>query len=65
MAETQPQPSRSPASTPGPAPGVCTPWEEKRRELPPIRGDEQLVKQVWEQIDALAYTYIWQCLLSF
>jgi hypothetical protein len=46
-------------------PGACIPWEEKVKELPPIRGDEQIVKRVWEDVDALAYMYIWQCLLSF
>ena len=46
-------------------PGVCIPWEEKVQELPPICGDEALVRRVWEEIDALAYMYIWQCLLSF
>jgi hypothetical protein len=46
-------------------PGVCFPWEEKRKELPPIRGDEQLVERVWKDIDGLAYMYIWQVLLSF
>ena len=46
-------------------PGVCVRWEEKRKELPQISGDEELVKKVWEDIDSLAHTYIWQCLLSF
>jgi hypothetical protein len=46
-------------------PGVCFPWEEKLKELPAIQGDEELVKKVWEDVDSLAYTYIWQCLLSF
>jgi hypothetical protein len=46
-------------------PGVCIPWDEKVKEWPPIQGDAQLVRQVWEEIDGLAYTYIWQCLLSF
>ena len=46
-------------------PGVCIPWEEKLKELPEITGDAQLVQRVWEDIDALAYTYIWQVLLSF
>jgi len=46
-------------------PGVCIPWEEKRKELPQICGDEELVKKVWQDIDALGYVYIWQCLLSF
>jgi len=45
--------------------GVCIPWQEKLKELPEISGDEKLIQKVWEDIDALAYTYIWQCLLSF
>ena len=35
-------------------PGVVTPWEEKRRTLPPISGDAELVRRVWEEIDGLA-----------
>jgi len=46
-------------------PGVCIPWEEKRRELPVITGDQDLVRSVWEANDALGYLYIWHCLLSF
>jgi hypothetical protein len=46
-------------------PGVCIPWQEKVKESPKISGDEELVKTVWENIDALGYVYIWQCLLSF
>jgi hypothetical protein len=47
------------------AAGVVMPWEEKRRQLPPLTGDEGVVKNVWEHIDSLANTYIWQVLLSF
>ncbi len=46
-------------------PGVCIPWQERLKELPEIRGDRELVKRVWEDVDALGYVYIWQCLLSF
>ncbi len=46
-------------------PGVCVTWEEKKKELPPISGDETLFRNVWEDIDALGNMYIWQCLLSF
>ena len=46
-------------------PGVCIPWEEKMKEFPEICGDKELVKRIWEDVDALGYTYIWQCLLSF
>jgi len=46
-------------------PGVCLPWGQIRAELPKISGDEALLQRVWENIDALGYTYIWHCLLSF
>ena len=46
-------------------PGTAVPWEEKRKELPPIMGDEELVKRVWEQTDSLGYLYIYFCLLAF
>jgi hypothetical protein len=46
-------------------PGTCIPWEVERKEIPKICGDEQLVRQVWEAVDALGYMYIWQILLSF
>lgn len=45
--------------------GVCIRWEDKLKELPDISGDKQLVQTVWENIDGLAYTYIWHCLVSF
>jgi len=47
------------------APGVCIPWEEKRKEFPEITGDEEIIKRTWEDVDGLAYTYVWQVLLSF
>ena len=46
-------------------PGICRPWEEKVKELPPITGDQDLVRRVWENVEALGNTYIWQLLLSF
>lgn len=56
------------ARTPAPRktpPGVCIPWSEKRRELGPVRGDEAVAERVWNDIEGLAYTYVWHCLLSF
>lgn len=46
-------------------PGVVVPWETKRQQMPALPGDENVVRQVWEQIDGLANVYIWQLLLSF
>ena len=47
------------------SPGICRMWEEKRRELPPISGDAGLVERVWNDVEGLAYLYIWHVLLSF
>lgn len=46
------------------APGVCVPWEEKLKELPPLTGKEELVKKCWEDVDGLGYMYIWHLLVS-
>jgi len=48
-----------------PKPGVCIPWEQKHKELGKLSGNEELIKRIWEDNEALAYTYIWHCLLSF
>jgi uroporphyrinogen-III decarboxylase len=52
-------------SVTGCAPGVCMPWDEKRKELPELSGDQDLLKRIWENIDAMGNSFIWQCLLSF
>ncbi len=46
-------------------PGVCIPWEEKRKEYAEIMGDEQLVRKVHEDTDILPYLFIWACLIQF
>ena len=46
-------------------PGACMPWGDKLATLPAINGDPALVQRIWEDTDALAYLYIWHCLLSF
>lgn len=48
-----------------PRPGVCFPWEERMKELPEITGSPELVRRIWEDIDAFGHSYIWQLLLSF
>lgn len=54
------QPARN-----GTRPGVCFPWETRVKELPEISGRPELVRKIWEDIDALGNMYIWQLLLSF
>jgi len=46
-------------------PGVCFPFQEKEKDLPPICGDRALVERIWNENEALAYLYIWHVLLSF
>ena len=47
------------------APGVCLPWQDQLAKMPPLQGDAALCQRVWENVDSLAYLYIWQVLLSF
>ncbi len=49
--------------TASPSPGICVPWEEKLRELPKITGDPDLVRDIWNEIEGMAYNYIWHLLL--
>jgi hypothetical protein len=44
-------------------PGVCIPWEEKRKELPRISGREELARKTWEEVDALGYSFCWTNLI--
>jgi len=53
------------ADSPGRLPATVVPWSEKRAELGPIPGDESLCRDVWNDIDSLAATYLYQLLLSF
>ena len=65
-AHAQPEREQSPgAAVAGPPPGVCIPWQDKRRELPGQISREDLVQRIWEDIDALGHMYIWHCLVSF
>lgn len=52
-------------SEPAVRPGVCFPWEQRLKDLPEITGCPELIKRVWEDIDAFGNMYIWQLLLSF
>jgi hypothetical protein len=44
---------------------VCFPFEEREKDLPPIQGDREIVKRVWEECDEAAHTFIWHMVLSF
>jgi hypothetical protein len=39
---------------------VLTPWDVKKAELGTIMGDENLIKKNWEQLEAMAHTFMWQ-----
>ena len=45
-------------------PGVCIPWEVRVKEYPKILGDKKLLQKAWEEIDTLAYLYIWFCVIA-
>ena len=39
---------------------LFTPWEVKKAELGQVPGDENLIMKNWEQLEAMAHTFIWQ-----
>lgn len=45
-------------------PGVCIPWGEKVKEYEKIMGDEEVLQKSWEEIDVLAYMFIWFVLIA-
>lgn len=53
---------RQPPAVPA---GLCVPWDDKLRELPPVTGDTVMLKRIWDEVEGLASTYIWQLLLAF
>jgi len=55
----------TPHLKPSRIPGVFLPWDEERKRIPQITGDEAIVHEVWENIDHLAWTFIWHILVSF
>lgn len=42
-----------------PEAGKCVPWEIKKDELGEIAGNEEIVKNAWEMLDASIYNFIW------
>ena len=41
-------------------PQQITPWATKLEELGGVKGDENLIRAPWEQLENMAYTWIWQ-----
>ena len=50
---------RAPKPT-GSTPKMVTPWEQRRAELGGVKGDEDLIRTPWEQLEAAAYAWVWQ-----
>ena len=46
-------------------PGSVEPWDKAKTDWPKVTGDEKLVKDIWAQIDGLAYMYAWHVVESF
>lgn len=40
-------------------PGVAFPWEERLKQMSEIKGDPEIIKKEWENLDALAYLFTW------
>jgi len=62
-AALKPAPKRNdgrPSKPPEKVPKMVTPWENRRAELGGIKGDEDLIRGPWEQLEAAAYAWVWQ-----
>ena len=46
-------------------PGVCHPWENKRKEYETIIGDENIVREQHEYFDEQYYQFLWFLVLTF
>ena len=42
---------------------LLTPWEVKKAELGEIKGDQNLIRANWEQLEKMAWVWIWQWIL--
>ena len=40
-------------------PGICIPWEDRHKEWRALDGDIELVRKTWEQVDSMAYGFLW------
>jgi hypothetical protein len=45
-----------------PKPGVLIPFEEKLKEFGALKGDPDIIKKAWEDIEQYANRFIWMCL---
>jgi uroporphyrinogen-III decarboxylase len=45
--------------------GTCIPWSRVRGALPPVAGDEDVCRRVWDGLDAAGYMFIWTVFLVF
>lgn len=56
----------NPLTRPHPRPaGTVEPWPAAKQQLGTMTGDERLVQQSWQELDAWAYAFVWHCLVSF
>lgn len=48
-----------------PKAGELVPWQIKEKEAGKIMGDKEIIKKEWEDIEALAYRYVWAVVTDF
>jgi hypothetical protein len=46
-------------------PGACFPWAEKRLEIPHIECHDDMVEEIWNNIEGFGHMFIWQILVTF
>jgi uroporphyrinogen-III decarboxylase len=46
-----------------PRPKVFTSWEQRQEEWGGVKGDEDLIKEPWNRLEAMAYQWVWQWIM--
>jgi hypothetical protein len=44
-------------------PRMMTSWETRKAEIGGVQGEEALIRKPWEQLESLAYVWLWQWVL--
>jgi uroporphyrinogen-III decarboxylase len=61
--DVKPKPRPAPEAEPVTAfsfPRMAIPWEVKKAELGSVQGEEMLIRKPWEQLESMAYVWLWQ-----
>ncbi len=48
-----------------PKAGEIIPWEIHEKEYPKVLGDKEILKEQWQNVEVIAFRFIWAILTDF